>query len=149
LDEKAELTDEFAKSMGFPSLEDFKKAMKRNLEFDKERQNRQDVENQLIEQLLKTSTLHVPRSLAEKQLEGRIEDFRQRMKQYGAKDEDIAKRLTEVEKDIKAAAEKDVQLFLILQKIGQEEKIEAKQGESIAAKVMEFLLKEAKWEEAK
>ena len=53
------------------------------------------------------------------------------------------------EKEIKAAAEKDVRLFLVLQKIAQEEKIEAKQGESIAAKTMEFLMKEAKWEEAK
>ena len=149
LDEKADLTDENAKSMGFPSLEEFKKALKRNLEFDKERQNRQDIENQVIESLLKTASLQVPLSLIEKQFAGRVEDFQQRMKQYGAKDEDIAKRLTETEKEIKTAAEKDVKLFLILQKIVQVEKIEVKQGESLAAKALEFLLKEAKWEEMK
>ncbi len=149
LDEKAELTDDIAKSMGFPSLEEFKKALKRNLEFDKERQNRQDIEQQLIEELFKRASLHVPASLVEKQLSSRVEEFRQRLKQYGAKEEDIHKRLTEAESEIKTAAEKDVKLFLILQKIAQEEKVEVKQGESLAAKIMEFLLKEAKWEEAK
>ncbi|NTV29367.1 MAG: hypothetical protein HGA80_04720 [Candidatus Omnitrophica bacterium] len=149
LEDNAEMTDEIAKSMGFPGLEDFKKALRRNLEFDKERQNRQDVENQLVEELFKKASLHVPQSLVIKQLSSRMEDFRQRMKQYGAKDEDVAKRLQETEGEMRIAAEKDVKLFLILQKIAQEEKIDVKQGESLAAKAMEFLLKEAKWEETK
>lgn len=149
MDEKAEVNDDFAKSMGFPSLEEFKKALKRNLEFDKERQNRQDVENQVIDQILEKAKLDVPKSLVERQLAGRADDFRNRLKQYGAKDDDIMKRLTDSEKELREAAEKDVKLFLILQKIAQDETIEVKQGESVPAKVMEFLLKEAKWEEAK
>jgi regulator of protease activity HflC (stomatin/prohibitin superfamily) len=43
----------------------------------------------------------------------------------------------------------DVKTFLILHKIAEVEKIEAEKNENLSAKVMEFLLKEAKWEEAK
>ena len=54
------MDDAFAKSMGFPSLEEFKKALSRQLELDKDRQNRADVENQIVEDLLKHAKLVVP-----------------------------------------------------------------------------------------
>ncbi len=151
MDEKAELNDDFAKTVGFPNLEDFKKAIKSNMEFDKQRQNRSETENQLIDELLKKATLEVPESLVLRQTQGRMEDFYNRMKQYGSKDEDIKKRMQEQEKEIKEAAQKDVKLFLVLQKIAQIEKITAgeKPEETLAAKVMELLYKEAKWEENK
>ena len=148
-DEKTPMDDEFAKSIGFPSLEDLKTAVKRNLEFEKERQNRQDVETQLMDALIKSCKLDVPQSLVERQLSGRFEDFARRMKTFGMKDEDIAKKVKDSEKDLRVAAEKDVRTFLILHKIAQAEKIEAKENENLSAKVVEFLLKEAKWEEAK
>ncbi|NLE64680.1 MAG: hypothetical protein GX606_02045 [Elusimicrobia bacterium] len=149
MEENATLDDEFAKGMGFPTLEDLKKAILRNMEMDKERQNRLDVENQLVEVLLKKAKLQVPQSLVARQIEGRLEDFRQKMKQYGAKDEDVAQRLEENKKQFEEAAEKDVRLFLILQKIAQAENITVEKNESLPVKVMAFLLKEAKWEEAK
>jgi trigger factor len=149
LDENAPLDDEFAKSLGFPSLEDLKKAVKRNLEFDKERQNRYEVETQLIDALIKTCKLDVPQSLVERQLAGRMEEFSKRLKTYGVKEEDIAKKAEESMKDLKEASAKDVKTFLILHKIAEVEKIEAAPNENLSAKVMEFLLKEAKWEEAK
>ena len=149
MEETAVLDDEFAKGMGFPSLEEFKKAIKRNMEQDKERQNRAEIENQLVEELIKRAKLHVPQTLVERQLAGRLEEFKRRLKQYGAKDADIEKKIKESDKEIKEAAEKDVKIFLILQKIAEVEKIEAAQGENLSVKVMELLLKEAKWEDAK
>ncbi|MBF0122332.1 MAG: hypothetical protein HQL21_02850 [Candidatus Omnitrophica bacterium] len=149
MEEGAVLDDEFAKGMGFPSLEEFKKAIKRNMEQDKERQNRAEIENQLVEELMKRAKLQVPQSLVERQMEGRLEEFKRRLKQYGAKDEDIEKKIKESDKEIKDAAEKDVKVFLILQKIAEIEKIEAAKGENLSVKVIELLLKEAKWEDAK
>lgn len=149
LDEKAELDDDFAKGMGFSKLEDFKDAIKRNMEMDKENQNKQDVEKQMIDAVIKKSKLHVPQSLVDRQLTGRIQDFANRLKQYGGKDEDIQKRLKEGEKEFKEAAENDVKVFLIFHKIAEVEKIEAKEGENVVTKVLEFLLKEAKWEDVK
>ncbi|MBF0569495.1 MAG: hypothetical protein HQL18_01805, partial [Candidatus Omnitrophica bacterium] len=50
---------------------------------------------------------------------------------------------------LKEAAEKDVRIFLVLNKIAELEKITAGEGENLSVKVMELLFKEAKWEEAK
>ncbi len=149
LDENVPLDDEFAKGLGFPALEELKKAVKRNLEFEKERQNRYEVETQLIDALIKTCKLDVPQSLVARQLEGRLEEFARKMKGFGMKEEDIAKKAEASKKELTDAAEKDVKTFLILHKIAEVEKIEAEKDENISAKVMEFLLKEAKWEEAK
>src|SRR5258708_4295996 len=38
------IDDNFAKGMGFPGLEEFKTALKRQMEFDRDRNNRMDVE---------------------------------------------------------------------------------------------------------
>ncbi len=148
LDEKAVLDDEFAKGLGFPALEDLKNAVKRNLEQEKERQNRYDVETQLIDALIKSSKFDVPLSLVERQLAGRMEEFSRRMKTFGMKEEDILKKAEESKKELQEAAQKDVRTFLILHKIAQVEKIESAENENLSAKTMEFLLKEAKWEEA-
>ncbi|MBF0593686.1 MAG: hypothetical protein HQL22_01815 [Candidatus Omnitrophica bacterium] len=148
LDENTVLDDAFAKSVGFPTLEEFKKALKRNLEFDKERQNRVDIENQLVEALLKKAEFPVPASLVERQFHGRIEEFQNRLKQYGAKEDAIGKKTLEAEKEIREAAEKDVRSYLILQKIAEKENIVPVKDENLTVKVMEFLLKEAKWQEA-
>ena len=149
MDENAPVDDAFAKGIGFPTLEEFKKTLKRNLESDKERQNQIDVENQLIDELLKKSDLSVPQSLVERQLHGRIEEFTGRLKQYGAKEDAIAKKVEEAMKDLREAAEKDVRTFLVLQKIAQIEGISTEKEENLTVKVMAFLMKEAKWEETK
>ncbi len=149
IDENAVLDDAFAKSVGFPTLEEFKTALKRNLEYDKERQNRTDVENQLVEELLRKTQLDAPQSLVERQLYGRIEEFKRRLKQYGAKDDAVDKKVEEAMKEIREAAEKDVKTFLVLQKIALKENIRPEKEENLTVKVMEFLLKEAKWEDAK
>lgn len=147
IDESTVLDDSFAKTVGFQTLEEFKTALKRNLEYDKERQNRVDVENQLVEGLLAKITLDAPQSLVERQLYGRVEEFKRRLKQYGAKDDAIEKKVDEAMKEIREAATKDVKTFLILQKIAQNEHISPEKEENLTVKVMEFLLKEAKWEE--
>jgi len=149
LDETAVVVDAFAKTVGFPNLEEFKTALRRNLEIDKERQNRVDVENQLIEELLKKTDFSVPLSLVERQFHGRVEEFQRRLKQYGAKEDAIAKKVEEAAKELRESAEKDVKTFLILQKIAALENITSAKEENLTLKVMEFLLKEAKWEETK
>jgi FKBP-type peptidyl-prolyl cis-trans isomerase (trigger factor) len=149
LDEKAELDDAFAKSLGFPGMEDLKKALRRNLESDKERQNKLEVEEQVVQELVKNSVLDIPQSLVDRQFHGRLEDFYKRLKHHGMKDEDIQKRLEESKDNVREAAEKDVRLFLILQKIAQTENLVSEADDNIAAAAMKFLLQSAQWEDAK
>lgn len=144
-----EINDDFVKGLGYPSLEEFKESLKRQMEIDKDRQNRMDVERQITDELVKNTKMTVPESLVVKQLEHRLHELTERLKQQGLPEEEIEKKQKEMQKELKGPVERDVKLFLIFDKIGQKENIELKQGENLPAKVMEFLMKEAKWKDEK
>jgi len=148
-DVKTEIDDEFARGLGYPSLEEFKKSLKTQMEIDKDRQNRVDVENQIVEALLKNSKLTVPQSLVKKQLDRRVQDAISRMKQQGLPEEEISKKVKELEKELKEPVEKDIKVYLVLDKIAELEKVQIGGKESLPAKVMEFLMKKAEWKDAK
>ncbi len=148
-DKKIEMDDTFAKGMGFATLDEFKTALKRQLETDKNRQNRMDLENQIIEALVKDAKLLVPQSLKTRQLNHRLTETVKRMKTQGAKDEDIKAKIDEIRTQLEEVVEKDVKVYLILEEIAKLEKIEATDPQQVPHKVMELLLKEAKWQEAK
>ena len=143
------IDDAFAHGLGFPSLEEFTKSLTRQLEIDKDRHNRMDIENQVAEHLLKKAKLTTPTSLVKKQLAHRLEDIRRRLASQGLSPEDIKKKEEEIHKQLEESVEKDIRIYLILDKIAEIETIPVNEGENLAVKVMEFLLKEAEWEEAK
>ena len=58
------------------------------------------------------------------------------------------KKEKDMRKDLRVPVEREVKVYLILDKIAEIEKLEVKEGGNVPSKVMEFLLKEAKWEEA-
>ena len=64
------------------------------------------------------------------------------------KDEDIQKKEDEMRKELKPLAEKDLKVYLIMEHIAKQENITVAEGDHLLPKVMEFLLREAKWEEA-
>jgi trigger factor len=148
-DKKIEFNDDFAKGMGFPSLEEFKNSLKRQMEVDKERQSKFDLENQIVEALLKKTKVPVPQSLLKRQIERRIEENLHHMKQHKADEKALKAREEELRKALPEIVEKDIKVYLILEKIAQLEAIEVKEGENLPQKVLEKLLKQAQWEEAK
>ncbi|MDE1921395.1 MAG: hypothetical protein KGJ09_07815 [Candidatus Omnitrophica bacterium] len=144
------IDDNFAKGMGFPNLEEFKKALKHQLEFDKDRNNRMDVENQIVEDLLKNAKLVVPQSLVKRQLQYRLNDALRRLKSQGAKDEELKKKAEELREQLQPVVEREVKVYLILEEIAKRENITvADPNDSLPVKVIEFLLKEAAWKDAK
>lgn len=147
-DAETKIDDEFARGLGYPSLDAFKKSLKTQMEIDKDRQNRADVENQIVEALLKNSKLTVPQSLVKKQLDRRVHEAIGRMKQQGLPEEEINKKVKELEKELKEPVEKDIKVYLILDKIAELENVQAGEGGSLPAKVMEFLMKKAEWKDA-
>jgi FKBP-type peptidyl-prolyl cis-trans isomerase (trigger factor) len=140
------LDDAFAHGLGYPNLEEFKNSLKRQLELDKDRQNRHDVEHQLIENLLGQVKITVPQGLLKKQLDHRVHDAKHRLEHQGVPKEEIQKREETMRNDLKDSVEKDLKVFLVLDKIAELEKLDIKENENMPAKVIEFLLKEAKWE---
>lgn len=145
-DKDVVIDDAFAKGLGFPSLEEFKKSLSRQMEIEKDRQSKMDVENQIIEQLLKSTKVDTPQTLVERQLHRRLHEYEHQLKSQKVSSEDIKKKIDEVQKDLRGAVEKDIQVYLILDKIAELEKMEIKEGENLPGRVIEFLLKEAKWE---
>ena len=147
-DQEVTIDDNFAKGMGFPSLVEFKTALKRQLEFDKDRNNRMDVENQIVEELLKNAKLIVPQSLVKRQLIHRLNEALRRLKSQGLKDEELKKREEELRTQLEPAVEREVKIYLVLEEIAKLENITiTDQNESLPGKVMELLLKEAKWQD--
>lgn len=143
------IDDTFARGLGYPSLEEFTKTLSRQLELDKDRHNRADIENQIIEHLLKKSKLVTPASLVKKQLERRLEDVRKRLSAQKLSPAEISKKEEEFRGQLEESVEKDIRVYFILEKIAELENITVNEGENLPAKVIEFLLKEAEWEEAK
>lgn len=144
-DKDVVIDDAFAHGLGYPNLDEFKKSLSRQLELDKDRQNRMDIENQIVEALLKKSKVTAPSSLVKKQLAHRLEESKKRLQSQGVPEEEVNKKEEDMRKELEPAVKKDIQVFLILDKIAQVENIEIKDGENLPTKVMEFLLKEAKW----
>ena len=141
------LDDAFARGLGYPSLEDFKSSLRRQMEMDRDRHNRLDVENQVVEYLIKETALPLPQSVVNRQLEHRLEETQKRFQAQGMKDEDIQKKEDEMRKNLRPVAEKDLKVYLIMEHIAKQENITIAEGEHLSSKVMEFLLREAKWEE--
>lgn len=148
-DKKVTVDDNFAKGIGYQNLEEFKKFLRRQMEMDKDRHNKIDLENQIIEELLKKIKVLAPESLVKKQLEHRVQETINRLKSQGVPADNLKGKEEDIRKDLKEPVERDIKVYFILDKIAQEEKMEIKEGENLPAKVIEFLLKEANWEEAK
>ncbi len=147
-DKEVILDDAFARGLGYPGLEDFKASVRRQMEMDRDRQNRMDVENQVVEYLLKEATVAVPQSVLNRQLEHRLEETRKRLHSQGMSENDINKKEDAMRKEIRPLAEKDLKIYLIMDKIAKLENISVSEGENLFNKVIEFLLREANWQEA-
>lgn len=143
------LDDAFARGHGFLNLDEFKRSLRRQIESDKDRQNRIDVENQIVDHLLKGASFVVPQSVLKKQFERRWQETQEHFKKQGISEADIKKREEEMRKTLQATVEKEIKVYLMLEKIAELENITVGQKESLPRKVIEFLLKEAIWEEAK
>jgi len=147
LDDKTPIDDSFAKGLGYPNLKELEETIKSQMELSKQQEARNDVENQVAEQLLKNSELEIPQSSLAKQLDYLVEDTKHRMAQQGVKKEEIESKEQTIREKLKPLALNDVKLYFILDKIAELENIKVDKPEHKTAKVMEFLLKEAKWQE--
>ena len=140
------MDDSFARGLGYPNLTEFKKSLTRQMEIDKDRQNRADVENQIISFLIKESNFTVPTSLVNKQMDYRIAETKKTLQSQKYTEEQIEKKVEELKKNLKSNVERDVQVYLIFDRIAELENIKVIEGENLINKVMEFLLKEASWQ---
>ncbi|MCX5681034.1 MAG: hypothetical protein NT079_01920, partial [Candidatus Omnitrophica bacterium] len=148
-DKETKIDDEFAKGLGYASLEELKTSFNRQMELEKDRQNRFDVENQIVDHLVKNTKLIVPKTTIQRHIDRLTQDVRGRLEKQNLKGEELEKKVEEFVKNMKPNAERDVKAYFILDKIAEQENMKVEQGENVFQKVIGFLLKEAQWEEAK
>lgn len=122
-----ELDDEFAKSVGdYKTIEDLKKRTKEDLENAAKENSKKEMQQDIVDALLKENSFEVPDSMVEGQARHKAEETKKQMAQYGMPEDVIAKQLETMRDDIFKNAKKQVQTALILESIAAKEKLEVK-----------------------
>lgn len=128
-----ELNDEFAKSVGaFENLEALKTQIKKGITEEKERRAREVRRGKLIEVLLTKVTVAVPRLFIESELEKIMAQMREDVSRFGMTFEQYLERVQKTEESVRnefrEQAAKRAKLQLTLNKLAEEEKVEADQA---------------------
>lgn len=144
-EKKAEtLDDNFARSLGYPSLSNLEEVVRHQLFLALSENSRRKSEAQLTEFLINNSELDIPRSLIERELNERLNLEGYRLMQQGLNKQQTEDKKKELEGTLREVAIRDLKVYFILDKIASLENIEIDKKEG-TGKVMEFLFKEAEW----
>jgi FKBP-type peptidyl-prolyl cis-trans isomerase (trigger factor) len=142
---KAEsLDDKFSRSLGYPNLSEFEKAVERQIFISKENQERQRIENELIENISKGLDFKLPQGLVDRQTQDMLRQTKIDLAMKGIGREVIEEQEKMLLEKIQPEAKQQVKIYLILSQIAKKENIAI--DDHMPRKVMEFLLKEADWQ---
>ena len=126
-----ELDDEFVKELGMPNVEtvaQLKDSRRDQLLKSKENANKRQYLDRLFEEIRKESKFDIPEEILEEETENRKKDLEQRLQQSGINIEQylVLTRTNEedLNKQLKEEAQKGLESWLILDTVGQKEKIE-------------------------
>jgi FKBP-type peptidyl-prolyl cis-trans isomerase (trigger factor) len=139
------LDDAFAKSIGYPDLAELEKAIERQIFIQKENQQRQLREDELIEKLTGELDFKLPQSLVKRQVEDMLRQAKVDLAMKGLPREKIDEQENELLKNLEPEAKKQVKVYLVLAQIAKNENIPL--DDKLPSRVMEFLLREANWSE--
>ncbi|NQT47180.1 MAG: trigger factor [Candidatus Omnitrophica bacterium] len=124
------LDDAFAATVGkFKTLGELKDAIRREIETRNEQTARLDVENQLIDALIKNTPFDAPPSLVENHLRRLMEKAKQDLKARGIDEKEIEKRDGELKENLKTTAERQVKAYLLLDEAAKAEGLTVEKAE--------------------
>lgn len=130
---QAELTDEFAQTLGMEDMAAVRERMRGAIQEGRERESEEFVRAELLRQLVESTSFDVPPSLAEDRSQRRVQNVEAELAQRGGTLEDylkaIGKTREEFEADVRSEVESEMKQELILDEIAQREGIEATQEE--------------------
>jgi len=138
-----EVNDEWAKGLGFNTVEELKKDIKEGIKKDKEVAEIQRVREESIKKLIEKTEIEVPKTLIKREQDFMLNNIKERclselkinfeeyLKQVKKTEEEITKELEEIAKE-------KVKGFLVLHQIVKDEKIEVTE-EEISQKIEEML----------
>ncbi len=118
--------------------------MERQIFVTKENQERQRIENELIENLTKGVEFKLPASLVERQTQDMLRQTKIDWAMKGVPRDKLDAQDKMLLEGIEPEAKKQVKVYLILSQIAKKENIAI--DDHMPRKVMEFLLREADWQ---
>ena len=141
----ASLDDKFSRSLGYPNLVELEKAVERQLFTTKENQERARIENELIENLMQGLEFKLPQGLVNRQTQDMLRSTKLDLAMKGLPRDKIEEQEKLLLEGIQPEAKKQVKVYLVLAEIAKKENIPI--DDHMPGKVMEFLLREADWQE--
>jgi len=138
------IDDSFARGLGYPNLSELEKAIQRQIFLQKENQQRQNIENEIVQNITKDLDFKLPQSLVKRQLQELLRHAKVELALKGFPREKIEEQEEEMSKNLEPEAKKQVKVYLVLAEIAKRENIPL--DDNMPARVIEFLLKEADWQ---
>ncbi|HOW42130.1 MAG TPA: trigger factor [Candidatus Omnitrophota bacterium] len=137
------MDDVFAQTLGYPTLVELEKTVERQLAVQKDNGQRQQLENTIIEHILKGQDFKLPQALVSKQLEDMLRQAKVDLALRGVPKDKIEAEEKNLAKEMEPQAQKQVRIYLILASIARKENITV--DEHMPRAVMEFLFRSAQW----
>ncbi|MFQ5817196.1 MAG: trigger factor [Terriglobia bacterium] len=125
-----ELDNEFAQQVGeYKTLEELKRKMRENLEVARTRREQELTEQRLLDALLVPHDFPVPETLVENQMDTRLERQVRALLSQGIDPRRLDIDWARLRRQQRAAAERDVRVGLLLERIGETESIAVAESE--------------------
>ena len=136
-----ELNDEFAQKVGpFKTVDDLKADIKKYLETQRERNNKQNSENELFKNVIDSAKVDIPQSMIDREVESLKADYKQRLSYQGIDWDSLVKAqggVDHLEETLKEDAINRIKNSLVIDKIAKVENLslEAKDIEQKFAQI--------------
>lgn len=145
--ELPEMDAAFVEKIGFKTLEELKAAILKDYTATEEKRIKEDFKNRLLKELTLANPMEVPKTLLQRQKEALKQDMHSRMGQMGMNEEQFKDYVVKWDKDFTETATFIVQSSYIVNKIADQEKLNAT-NEDVNAK-MQFYIGQTGIEEAR
>ena len=125
------LDDEFARDIGdYASLEELRSKIRAEIEREKELILGRRLKDRIVDQLIQVNPFEIPESLVEEQTKVLLSDTKSRLSAQGMDIKNLGVTEEKLQEDHKEMAKKQVQTFLILEKISDQEGIKVTEEET-------------------
>ncbi|EKE14432.1 MAG: hypothetical protein ACD_12C00507G0001, partial [uncultured bacterium] len=139
--------DKFASNFGHGKIDNLKKAIRKSIKNEKEEQNKQKIEAEIINNLLKKFKISISPIMLEEEQRRLLEQMKERVGKQGLGFENYlkmsGKNEAELVKDFEKQAQQNIEVGLLLGEIARQEKIVGK-PEEIGRKTLDKLIDLAK-----
>ncbi|MBX3461679.1 MAG: trigger factor [Planctomycetes bacterium] len=117
------IDDRLAAELGFADVAALRADLHQRISQEKQRLGRLRQEEQCLQQLLDRHAIPVPPSLVEEQQSAALNNYGQRLRENGASDEEVQKRLEESRDEAQQDAQRRVRLFFLIEAVAKQQKI--------------------------